>query len=717
MKKLFNYALIGAIALTGSTMLTSCSSSDDATAENNNPNYDPKTNEVNVQFVLNVATNANSTTRSSATNAQATGNFRGMDKVKLFAFNTGTKKAVQKDADFAAVYDLDNLLAKNAITAEASNRIVNINIPIGTDAFLFYGKAIKDSSEGDEKEGKIDYSVGADATTHTKLETKFTLQPRISSTDLSVLGQTENFVEDIINYVLAASINYTKDGETAASTMTLEGLKNQYVTEKDFAPGQKTLTALELSLAEAYYKMTTIGTDELRAGSAEAILSTMADFKKTLITVTNATPTGTQEQAAHDLAQTLNTRFDSFFTYATTTEKASFQGVSVLKAVPALSDSWGSNTTITDAILGGFPQYFGLPAGCSLLTFNTSTKKFDYKTTSGSSLLDQALVSRDKMMYPAELTYYCNGPIRTSNVDKQVGGYPNGTSNWTTDGQWTAKGDWSTGAEAVTSSTRAAALMPNVNYGVAMLQSQVKLANVETFKDNRNAITGEADQEIAKTDINLSYTGIIIGGQCPQVGWDFLRRQTTDDFNYMIFDNRIAGSDKGVGVAVPTDGGSSAENYTLLFDNYKCGATIADAGTLENQNDVFVALEFVNKGDDFWGQGNLIRSGTTFYLIAKLPKPTSAQSTNFSWPGTANSDINRYYEVPPIDASGSSRKIARVFVQDYKTTATFTIGAESLKHALVTVPDLRSSQMSFGLSVDLTWKSGINFGDIVLGTY
>ena len=716
MKKLFNFALMGAIALTGATMFTGCSGSDDAVAENNNPNYNPEKDGVNVQFVLNVATNANSTTRSSATNAQATGNFRGMDKVKLFAFNTGTKKAVQKDADFAAVYDLDNLLAKNAITAEASNRIVNINIPIGTDAFMFYGKAIKDSNEGDEKEGKIDYSVGVNGT-GSKLVTKFTLQPRISTTNLSVLGQTESFVEDIINYVLAASINYTKDGETTESTMTLEGLKAQYLTEKDYAPGLKTLTALELSLAEAYYKMTTIGTDELRAGSAEAILSTMADFKKTLITVTNATPTGTQETAAKNLAQTLNTRFDSFFNYDTATEKASFQSVTVLKALSALSATWGSNTTITDEILRGFPQYFGLPAGCSLLTFDTSAKKFDYKTTSGSSLLDQALVSRDKMMYPAELTYYCNGPIRTSDVDKQVGGYPNGTSNWTTDGQWTAKGDWSTGAEAVTSSTRAAALMPNVNYGVAMLQSQVKLANVTAFKDNRNAITGEADQEFAMADIDLAYTGIIIGGQCPQVGWDFLRRQTTDNFDYMIFDNRIAGSDKGVGVAVPTDGGSSAENYTLLFDNYKCGTTIADAGTLENQNDVFVALEFVNKGDDFWGQGNLIRSGTTFYLIAKLPKPTSAQSTSFSWPETTNSNINRYYEVPPINASGNSLKIARVFVQDYKTTATFTIGAESLKHALVTVPDLRSSQMSFGLSVDLTWKTGIDFGDIVLGTY
>ena len=41
MKKLFNFALVGAIALTGATMFTGCSGSDDAVAENNNPNYDP----------------------------------------------------------------------------------------------------------------------------------------------------------------------------------------------------------------------------------------------------------------------------------------------------------------------------------------------------------------------------------------------------------------------------------------------------------------------------------------------------------------------------------------------------------------------------------------------------------------------------------------------------------------------------------------------------
>ena len=705
MKNLQLLAYAGAIALL-STGFTACSSDNDVVETN--PNYNPEKNEVNTQFVLNVATKTNAT-RSSAANVQESGTFRGMDKVKLFAFNTSTKKAVQKDAAFTAYYDLDRLFASGAVTAETSNRIVNINIPVGTDAFLFYGKAMKGDNT-DDTEGKINYDISI--TSASKIQTKFDLEPRASSADLSVLASTEHLVADILNIVFDVSYTYTPEGASEATTITMKSLGETYASEKDLAANQKTLTPLELSLAEAFYRISTLGTNELRAGSADAILSVMSDLKSTLKVVRDATPTGEKETAAHDLAVLVNTKCQAFFIWNSTTYDMTFNDITTLKAHADLSATWGSNTTITNAILGGFPQCFGLPAGCSLLTYNTSTKKFEYKTEAGSTLLEQALYNRDKMMYPAELTYYCNGPIRTADTDKMTGGYPNGTANWTTDAQWTAKGGWTSGPAAVTSSTRAAALIPNVNYGVALLQSAVKLADETTFNDNRYANTGEADRAIAKADVNIAFTGIIIGGQCPEVGWDFLRRQTTDDFDRMIYDNRINGEAKGSGVTVPTSG-TSANNYTLVFDNYVCGTNIDDAGTQAGQNDVFVALEFVNNGDDFWGQGNLVRKGTTFYLTAQLPKPTETQVLSFQWPGTTDADVNRFYEVPPIDENGASRKIPRVFVQDYRTTATFTIGKNSLKNALVTVPDLRSTQMSFGLSVDLTWKPGITY-DIAL---
>jgi hypothetical protein len=54
-------------------------------------------------------------------------------------------------------------------------------------------------------------------------------------------------------------------------------------------------------------------------------------------------------------------------------------------------------------------------------------------------------------------------------------------------------------------------------------------------------------------------------------------------------------------------------------------------------------------------------------------------------------------------------------MQDYVTTANFKIGVNSLKHAYLTVPDLRSSSVTLGLSVDVKWETGLIFDDILLG--
>lgn len=163
----------------------------------------------------------------------------------------------------------------------------------------------------------------------------------------------------------------------------------------------------------------------------------------------------------------------------------------------------------------------------------------------------------------------------------------------------------------------------------------------------------------------------------------------------MIYDNRITGVASGT--ALPgTAGSASAPNYTIVFDNYTTAAT---------QNNVLVALQFKNNGADFWGRDNLIRKGQTFYLVTTL-NPTGKTIT---W--------DSHYQIPPLDGSGVSTKTPRVFIQDYMTIARFRINNETtgespiktLQNAYVTIPDLRSSQLSFGLSVDLEWRPGMEF--------
>ena len=54
-------------------------------------------------------------------------------------------------------------------------------------------------------------------------------------------------------------------------------------------------------------------------------------------------------------------------------------------------------------------------------------------------------------------------------------------------------------------------------------------------------------------------------------------------------------------------------------------------------------------------------------------------------------------------------------MQDHMTNVNFKIGQYSLQYAYLNIPDLRSSSVTLGLSVDLSWSQGISFGDVTIG--
>ena len=129
--------------------------------------------------------------------------------------------------------------------------------------------------------------------------------------------------------------------------------------------------------------------------------------------------------------------------------------------------------------------------------------------------------------------------------------------------------------------------------------------------------------------------------------------------------------------------------------------------TADTQDPVYVALEFQNNsGRDFYGNHNLIQDGGYFYLIAEL-NPENATGNAPVWPTN--------YVLPPYKADGTSNQVTRVFMQDYMTSAVFTLGENSLKHAYLTVPDLRAGSMTLGLSVDVNWSTGLSFDNVILG--
>ena len=216
-------------------------------------------------------------------------------------------------------------------------------------------------------------------------------------------------------------------------------------------------------------------------------------------------------------------------------------------------------------------------------------------------------------------------------------------------------------------------------------------------------------------DDNFELTGILVGGQNPEVGWNYIAKSTEDGgFGSMVYDKVGNIVVPKVGSAA-TSGEPTTPVYTLLWDNWDQSLKGS------KQNDVYVAVEFKNNSKNFYGQNNLIRHGATFYIVGQFdPDKIKKNDTDYysdieihdrslgiTWPTK--------YALPPYDEDGKTIKERRVFMQDFMTTATFVIGPESLQHALVAVPDLRSGQISLGLSVDLIWETGLNFGEVILG--
>lgn len=343
----------------------------------------------------------------------------------------------------------------------------------------------------------------------------------------------------------------------------------------------------------------------------------------------------------------------------------------------------------------------------------TSSSGFNIPTATGTT--GTAIKVQD-FVYPPELCYYGNSPLRiNSSTTLTSENYPNGTANWIDDNKWAG---WAKNHH-VESNTRGVAMINNIQYGMAVLVSQVRInATDNKLYDNFKALhdtTRDKDNELTVTNTSFTLTGILIGGQPSCVNWLYLpwegyqwQGATADpaheDYPEQTFNNHKVIYDKNMNVrtqnentfsasVVPVGESYSEPNYTIVFDN------IADKdNNYTTQNPVYVALEFVNKtGKDFWGHANVIRNEGTFYLLAKLNPPTYSE---LFWPASYNDMM------PPYKEDGTSYKIPRVFMSDHKTIANFTIGPKSLQHAFVTVPDLRASQMSLGLSVDLQWVSG-----------
>jgi hypothetical protein len=266
-------------------------------------------------------------------------------------------------------------------------------------------------------------------------------------------------------------------------------------------------------------------------------------------------------------------------------------------------------------------------------------------------------------------------------VGKNTSDYPTNSTAWITEGNWSG---WT--STPVSAATRAVAMKENITYGAAQLISTIKLGEgvgttTNALEDNANNVTGGATANNvfdgtsdAKT-INLKVHGMLVGGQPANSRYDYL--PLANNASKVIYD-KISDT----GTALTTDG---ATNYTLVMDNYTTEST---------QSSVNIAFE-MTADKDFYGASGKIKSGQKFYLIGSL---NPADGGDITWADHKS-----------FDTTDTGYDVNRVFIRDAKTVATFTLQKNCLKNAYSTIPDLRSIQMLFGISVDLAWKAGLTF--------
>lgn len=618
MKKVKFFGLAGFILLASGAGFSSCSSdSADPTGGTGVAGQVVKT-----QFYINIpykGNNGSISTRMTAANTQNTGdnsaNFLGMVHTQMYAFK-GEPSSTGNTTSVKAIPigDAANASSKD----EWRNVYRDIAIPVGTKNLLLYARANKMSKTNFEAGSLSNPYASTTTTDATNLsDLNFALTQIESTRVFSTEGA------DVLKALnLVANTSVTKTG----TTTTVKWSEIDNVDNSDLGT-----TNEREALKERYNKFIA-----LTSGSAKSVKILIENLKNVI----------NGNNGVED-------------------DKLMAKAI-VTNCTKALSD-------LESSAAKDFPRNLNLPDGVAKVNWNDTNKEFNYVTVTnaGSTTTTGNLIDYTTITYPSELAYYVSSPVKVSpNEITAVKDLP-------TYDEWIKNtANWSNYGDAVESSTRFVALQNPVQYGVACLKSTVNCES--SLTDNaKNVGKYENDNSITVDNNSFPITGILIGGQPKQVGWNFeaANTVTTNEFKYTIYDNDM---NKGTSTNLTANVNGTAEpNYTLVLDN-------KDNSSATSQNKVYITIELENNASDFFGADGLIPKGSKFYMVGELdPKATSGIT------------------------QPTGETLDHVFVKDHTTIANFTI--KSLKKAYNHIPDMRTSKINVGLAVDLEWKSGITF--------
>ena len=326
--------------------------------------------------------------------------------------------------------------------------------------------------------------------------------------------------------------------------------------------------------------------------------------------------------------------------------------------------------TLTFNTAYSYPKNINLPDGAAYVEWNKTDLKFDVLTNDN---MGKNIATLNTFAYPAALYYYGLSDIKTAAAPMQSKYVSTKTWKQILD-EYDAEGVEGKGT-VVQSTTQSIAIVKEIQYAVGRLDVTVSTEGNAYLNDKENNQINIAAGTTAD-ETTFPITGIIVANQRP-VDYKFEASGSTE---YTVYDSQVTEN-------VPCLFPNTKENYPATRKTHTLVLQTLDVAESVDNSKVKIAVEFLNNsGKTIVGkEGVLIYPKTKFYLIGELD-PSKNTSQHYT-------------------TEEGSPLIKKAFVKDYVTTAQFVV--KSFQNAYNMLPDMRSPKLEIGMSVDLTWNTGI----------
>ena len=593
-------------------ILTGCQKQDEVV---DTPSPEPEKDYVLVDLALSIPTSTAGTRMTDAVVQTAPSLFRGISKLSIIPFSTSGIVGRDDQPNYYGSGYTDPDWTEGASPMQRYGYYQKFYLSRTVSSFLIYGQAAQeDHASPRTYYGSLLTNVGGEKTsvfpnrlTETPAALSFELEP-IYPYDNTTVPAEATLLADYLTWIADTRAS---DGSWSWKNTADERLHNLYESfiNKDIGNNESDVF-------------------DVIAGSSANVRAYVEKLRDDLNTLAPQYEIGTDDRAIID---------------AVTSRLASYHKELGDKQLTVTTDLNG-RISMVGSNFQNYPANIGLPEGAAALQW-TDLGNGTYAFVPQTEATTLASISGiNRYAYPAELYYYTNSTIKTSNEEVAPESYANKT--------WEQVLDMYSSGTAVSSNTKSVAIVETMQYAVAHLSAQV-YATSGTLKDGNNR-----DVEIGTN--NFPITGIIISGQNP-VGFDFKPEtvETGEDQELFAYDSYLKNSSGGDLYLTTTP---SDAFHSLVLQ------------TKEREN-ISVILELRNDSQQtFKGISGYVYPGTKFYLAGKIVLRTD--------------NITKDYQ-------------KRVFTQDYTTIVGMKV--ETLKGAYNVMPNIQAERLEISIKMDLKW--------------